>query len=480
MVMSWITENKGLGPWTFAAQPDKWGYLNNPRWQTAQQARHCPCGHWHKGGYPGVGTYNIGPYWWYQQGADVNGDLIGLVPMYMDASQQDCLVSLIYDIPTNAWVTRGHSSPVQSIYAAPNTCRITPNYLAYFMTANTYYDWYGPGDGNVHYNRIYIWPKDGTPFYTDVWKSHWTSLDPYKTFQDIYWNRMDCYGNTISCLAFVAGEAGVPKYCYQIKTSIDAGQSFPTAYDLPSAAVPVSGDSIDQAQIRVDVYGNIYVGYRSSNASIPKTEVEFWKSTNNGVSFTKIWSTDYSAALGDRAGGMSFNISEDGTRITLTLADYQAPNYKLLTYYSTNGGTTFNSNLYSTATYAFGGICVANLSGSNQIMVLPASEVGIGNYGFLRSTNFGSTFSKVNPGLYWNTLSYVDMQCYNNKMVYTECGKSFIDGSNYMGIAYSEDSGLTWSVIVSPASLITASQQVVTWNGATNTGTEPQIWTPVT
>ena len=56
-------DNKDLGPWDFTEQPDKWGYLNNPRWSSQQKAidfcrglnlpigsssEHVPCGHWHK------------------------------------------------------------------------------------------------------------------------------------------------------------------------------------------------------------------------------------------------------------------------------------------------------------------------------------------------------------------------------------------------------------------------------------------------
>jgi hypothetical protein len=71
-------DNKGLGPWEFTEQGDKWGYLNNPRWQKSptkainysedrsaepqvwnlpgegrkysagEGALHIPCGHWHK------------------------------------------------------------------------------------------------------------------------------------------------------------------------------------------------------------------------------------------------------------------------------------------------------------------------------------------------------------------------------------------------------------------------------------------------
>lgn len=56
-------DNKGLGPWDFTKQPAKYGYINNPRWTTLQEARdfcseyklpldpsnqHKPCGYWPK------------------------------------------------------------------------------------------------------------------------------------------------------------------------------------------------------------------------------------------------------------------------------------------------------------------------------------------------------------------------------------------------------------------------------------------------
>jgi len=60
--MSW-KDDKDLGSWEFTEQPNKWGYLNNPRWSSQQDAidfseavgnpidptdTHKPCGHWHK------------------------------------------------------------------------------------------------------------------------------------------------------------------------------------------------------------------------------------------------------------------------------------------------------------------------------------------------------------------------------------------------------------------------------------------------
>lgn len=75
-VRDWL-QYRGEGPWDFTPQPDKWGYLNNPRWTAAPgpkvsysgredeepqiwtpyepsgvptgSKQHIPCGHWHRG-----------------------------------------------------------------------------------------------------------------------------------------------------------------------------------------------------------------------------------------------------------------------------------------------------------------------------------------------------------------------------------------------------------------------------------------------
>jgi len=78
--MGW-KDDKDLGSWNFTEQGNVYGYLNNPRWSSQQDARefceqmgislnptetHRPCKHWHKG-IPLVPTYvSIIGNWWQQ------------------------------------------------------------------------------------------------------------------------------------------------------------------------------------------------------------------------------------------------------------------------------------------------------------------------------------------------------------------------------------------------------------------------------
>ena len=61
--MTWITDNKGAGPWDFVPQPEKCGYVNNPRWTGARASDvdHEPCGYWPKQAQAGqpVNLYGI-------------------------------------------------------------------------------------------------------------------------------------------------------------------------------------------------------------------------------------------------------------------------------------------------------------------------------------------------------------------------------------------------------------------------------------
>ena len=113
--MSW-KDDKDLGPWEFDEQPDKWGYLNNPKWSEKTDAQefseavgnpidptntHVPCGHWHKQGESEEGISSeeyLVPKCCYTSAAIKIVDGLPFIPfvMWMDLSPNGIL-ALIHD-----------------------------------------------------------------------------------------------------------------------------------------------------------------------------------------------------------------------------------------------------------------------------------------------------------------------------------------------------------------------------------------------
>ena len=104
--MSW-KDDKDLGSWEFSEQPNKWGYLNNPRWSNNPKNsadsmsapefcadrglpvnlsnRHIPCGHWHKGESSTLYYITFQEGSWWQQSLDIGDD----GNIYIGASNYD-------------------------------------------------------------------------------------------------------------------------------------------------------------------------------------------------------------------------------------------------------------------------------------------------------------------------------------------------------------------------------------------------------
>ena len=117
----WMS-NKGAGPWDFIEQPNKWGYLNNPRWtiepvdpisydgredeepqiwspndiRTSHpklDRGHHPCGHWHKGTIPLSIPIGINIYGLFQVGEHIYG-------VYFDIESETLSLIAHYDSPS--------------------------------------------------------------------------------------------------------------------------------------------------------------------------------------------------------------------------------------------------------------------------------------------------------------------------------------------------------------------------------------------
>jgi hypothetical protein len=487
--MSWVDDNKGTGPWDFIEQPDKFGYLNNERWSSQQDAidfceakglsldlpnQHLPCGHWHKGPIDEIPEISLGPNWWWQPSIDVRDGIIGVVAMYNDNVPEDRIVGLIYDKSTKTWKCLGYSY-IQVISAEPNTCRLSENYMAFYCMCNTWEDWEGEGDWNRYFGRLYIFESGHDPRYSDPWECNWSTKIPYKIYQYQIYNVMDCADDRIACAALVLGIDGVACYKWMIKVSDDRGISFHTEYSMPNADIPGGGGYIDKVHIRMSADGIIWIAYLRANPT--NKIIELWKSNADATSFNKIWETDYSALMdSQQAAKMVFDVSDsDGEKVTISLLALSGGIFYRVTYYSTDHGITFNSNVWAVADYSTTGKGAVN----GAHVLLNVKKISINDYFFMLSSDYGSSYNEVDPDVPDFNLYYADCQKYNAEVVYTECSASFVEGSDQQGLLSSEDYGANWEVISMPIYLVPTDNQPVIWDGGPSEGviSEPQIWT---
>jgi len=529
--MSWITDNKGQGPWSFTEQPNKFGYLNNPRWSSLPKAvefseavgnpidttdTHKPCGHWHKNSGDEVITvtrtsttifYESITGWWWQPSVDVREGVIGLVPMRYDNDPNDGIVGLVYDVETSTWSNRGEVLDIAIIMGEPNTCRVAEDYMAYYCTCYDEHPW----DTNLMYNRIYIFEEGEEPRYTDVWSTNYITGTPYEASSSYVYNVMDCSGDRIACAALLEEIDGVTTDKWQIKISNDAGLTFPTEYLFAEKE-----GSNDNVQLRISADGIIWVLYaRIDTGSVQN--VELWKSNAGATSFSKIWEHAFYTDTGHKYPEISLGISDaDGQYITIGLFRRYTPNYGVI-YSSDDYGITFATNIHTTSFYPYG-----IMAASGRYIVVPGSGI------FKRSTDHGINFSElagtikyrgnnnyclstINKSYVKNNIItnnryqtiapvigsrivvaaqditltgfYADIQNCLNEASYVECGESFYpftQSDNFQGLLYSNDNGATWIAIQSPAALIEdpdeGYQEVTRVSVEAETFSEPQVW----
>ena len=471
--MSW-KDDKDLGSWEFSEQPNKWGYLNNPKWSEKTDAQefseavgnpidptntHVPCGHWHKnpnvfGPAPDI---NIGTTFWYQQSIDVYDGTIGLVGMtYEGDGVNDGIVSAIYDVESETWVSWGVVRNMYVIYAEPNTCRISSKgYMAYYCSCSDVPYWEVGDTTAPYYMRLYIFEEGEEPRYTDVWSCDWLTSDPYYCWDYVIYDMMDCIEDRIACLTYVNEVAGVAYNRWVVKTSEDAGLTFPTEYSFPTLAAWAYEGSYAH-KLRMTDDGTIWVVHLV-NAASPPYYVQLWKSTDGGVSFTKVWERDYSLdSTAGRITSFGWDVSdEDGQYQTISIPKDYSVAYDKLFYVSDDYGATFTTKTYvTTDSYMY----TTLVSNGEYILVLSRDNTPTNHIDFLRSTDEATSFSFVDLEDYVSGIStsYFDMQKNMNEIVTANCGDPYYtppdypESDDFIGVAYSNDGGATWSIIQSP------------------------------
>jgi len=496
--MSW-KDDKDLGSWNFTEQGNKFGYLNNKRWSSQQDAQefcedmgisldpthtHRPCGHWHKGSVSVPITVNIGSHFWNQGSIDLSvgdqsddgsdGIEYAIVFMYVENFDiRDGIVGMAYI--NGEWIALGLVRGISIAYAVPNTARTTDDYTAYFCSCyDTNID---PGLSKIYFD-IFIFRLGEDPIKTIVWESDASDGDPYYAKSNVYYGVMDCYGNRIACVAYLYKEGGGVLNKCQIKISNDAGVSFPVTWTFPDAVSSIGAeDEPDDIKVKISKDGIVWVGYLRSSL-ITATKVELWKSNAGATSWNKIWEKDYYSDLNDlRATGWNFNVDyEDGKYIAIFLnGGYKTPDFHHVIYESRDCGVTFNTHQQWLYDY----VLWDQLTTNKQYMTVLASRRSDGKEVFLRSIDYGVNFSEVDPDPIPLTGTYLDQQQEGDTILYIECGESFYpaasrNDTNNMIISY--DNGATWSVLETEVQNTSVGAETKLPSGAITTANEPQVW----
>jgi len=500
-------DNKNLGPWEFEEQPNVWGYLNNPRWSSQQDAKefcetvgvqlnptetHRPCKHWHKHSGDEAITVirtspapdiNIGSEYYYQPSVDVYDGKIGMVSMRVDYETTDAITGHIYE--DGAWKCLGLAKTT-IMSDEPQTCRLTDDYMAYYCARQNY------DSGNDYSMRLYVFEEGEEPRYTDVWDCDWDTGTPFYADDSYYYNVMDCVGDRIACTALIWEVDGVDYKYWQVKVSNDQGLTFDTTWTFPDALTAVAAGYWDRVYLRMSEDGIVWLLY--VRAMGITTMVELWKSNAAATSWTKIWEKDYYTDLSDkRCANFGFDIKDaDGKDITISLyGGLVSGTYYRVLYTSTDYGINFTTIVRNSKVRAMTSL----MTSTGQYVVALSKRVG-GIYIYERSTDYGVNFSElvasitykgsanyntpsinqsyiknnaiINNG--WGTMasvvggsrifvaapdppltgSYPDMQKHDNEIAYAECGESFsppAPNEDYQSVLYSDDYGATWRVI---------------------------------
>ena len=480
--MSW-KDDKNLGPWKFSEQPDRWGYLNNPRWtkdpkavdfaskvglSAGPTARHTPCGHWHKKKETAVQpSYDDISHWWWQPCIDVYENTIAIIPQWYEGEATDSIVCLVYDIPSATWKSYGEYR-IQVVYGSPQECRISSDGSVYHFGSVYKYEDQVSGDPVLE-NNIYLpiikFVEGKDPEYINLWEGNYDTGIPCAFYDYEYTDAIDVIGSRIVCAARLKKENGDSVNKHQVKISQDAGASF-TTWEFPNT---LSG--VQYLKVKMDSNGICYLLRLFGSA--PDNEFEVWKSNSGCTDFTKIYNRVYYGDLNNHAiDGMDavFDVSENGNNITIFLHYKDGSNVYQAIYYSTNAGSSFNV-ITRTHNYLDFYPSRIGVSDGNESFVVHPGYSDIMYY----STDLYATYSEIiGPDGFSNY--YADIARHNRQIAYTECGESFDGDPDYQNLLYSEDFGQTWTTINSPAPLYDDIEALVPTGSVTELPEEPQVW----
>ena len=470
-------DNKGAGPWQFAAQPNKWGYLNNKRWSGIDKAdvisvaegnpidsltKHVPCGHWHKGGVSIEQTIrSLEPMW--QQSIDVmkSDKVIGVGGMAEDSENEYVLADINY---LSDVINSGDIFSVDKYaYGLPGTTLIrnvggirTIFYTNFVTRPDGYLDiWFYKTDANG--NSISRQIFNGSNF--DLWLEG----------DSLFVKDMAVFGRDIVIIYTAYDEITLLDYSIYASVSHDYGNTW-------NRVLVKDNEYGDDLSIDVDSAGNFYI--TNVRGYAPYKPFDMYKSVDSGDTWTVVGTVPVApVGMSSYCYFISLDINASDRIYVSTYINISLVRRTYI-YYSDDGGATWSSP--STVLEGAAHTSDGQISINGDVIVFAGKSVG--KWYIIRSIDNGAswtTIGQIVPVLTWPNFIYRYPSYFNivndgEVFIYTHCG-AYYDGTDYLAYLLSTDNGATWTTKQLPISRTSGipTEITVTVNQQYD---EPQVW----
>ncbi len=466
-------DDKDSGSWDFTEQPDKWGYLNNPRWtEDSESNQHDPCGHWHKNKFfESTGTYityQLGSWW--QQTVDVgdDGNIYLGVPNY-DYNQFSGIKSdPIADVDSIQIVSEYVDDPVyndgnpyidetefDSLAIVPPTIVRCSTYTILVGLV------WGKEDGDGDYTSAIVcgvkrddvnqgWKvvvnkfgqafKDGDIGDVTISYSHSAvALDD---------------GVIIISYQYQNSSAGTDNLC--VIRSIDYGDTW-------GSEIVIDSDVDDDCKIKMGDNGDIYISYLDS------TTANVYISTDKGLNWTEKNTPVIGSSPTSAWGDIDHDVDANGVIYVLI-----GRSWTFSLYVSSDGGNNWTKHDNSQT----GRTCI--ISANTTAIIIHGFDLSDFHGILIKSTDGGVNFTeKVDVyALGHTSIPYQTLKHTGTTFIWTYCAMVINAGSEIAWLI-SDDNGDTWieDSIVDLMSFVSVDDtQEILVDSVEEEFEEPQVW----
>ena len=452
-------DNKGAGPWQFAAQQNKWGYLNNPRWMSPPGApvnydgreseepqvwdinasainggvSHIPCGHWHKIVHTSIPPVTLPSLMCWQQGIEVGNDGLLYMGFITFDDLQAYLVTLskssgdLIDILAHLVIpTVLDGSALNEISGYIGNTRQEDSFFAYLIQVYDVNYWDALVIGINRSGTIY-WKVVLSNYVSENSKCYCVIDMGMEVLSDgrliVIYNNNDSLGD-FSRLCCVR--------------SSDFGSNW-TAEEYIDVLDVVDGYWYTPSMCK-DTLGNLYISATSRRyAPISHMELHMWKSTDFGVSWSDVSITFISMVSTSSIIAANLNIVCIFQRGTYGGTAY--------CYKSVDGGVNWVGNAIAeffnvlSCVGVTDGVIVCGQYGDTGA---PSFDAKYALFKTVDGVNFTMVYDLFTNGVISGINDVVSMRSRGDVVTYTHCNLGTPGNMQYL---VSEDLGNSWNLV---------------------------------